>query len=422
MLKGAGGTAVLKAFNLLLTLVSGVLLARALGPENYGVYAFVLSLITLLALPTHAGLPTLLVRETAKNQLKQNWGLLRGLLKLANTFVWGYSIIVALIAAAFASWFWLGAETARADSFVWALLLLPLIAFEGIRTSTLRGLRWVVSSQLPEQIIRPLVMVSLLSVTLLFGKEITSVTAIQFNAIAAFIAFIIGVLFLLKALPVEARHTEPEYSIKPWAASLLPLSLFAGLKMLDSQVSILFLGFLGTSEEVGLFRVAATGATLVAFGLTAVNMALAPQVARLYNAGEIEKLQRIITLSTRAVAAISFPVAFVFIVWGEDLITLVFGAEYASASTALAILCVGQLVNASAGSVALVLNMTGNDKKTVIGAVIALISNLLCAFILIPLFGLIGAAIGYSVSLAVWNIILCYQTKKVTGINTFLIG
>lgn len=422
LLKATSGTAGLKGINILLTLVTGILLARTLGPENYGIYGFVVSLVTLLGLPTKAGLPTLLVRETAKNQMNQNWRLIRGLFKLSNIFVFSYSLVIAAVAGIFVWWQWGGEDVIKANTFLWALLLLPLVAYEGVRTGTLRGLRWVVSSQLPEQLIRPLVMILLIGSCLLMGKELTSITAIQFNTFAALAAFIVGAYFLNKALPKDVKKATSEYDFKPWAASLVPLSLFAGLKMLDSQVSIILLGFLGTVEEVGLFRVAATGAALVAFGLTAVNMALAPQVARLYNAGEMQKLQRTITLSTRAIAMVSFPVAIIFIVWGEELITLVFGIEYAGAATALAILCLGQLINASAGSVAVVLNMTGNDKKTLYGVLVALVSNVSLAFFLIPMLGIVGAAIGYAFSLSLWNVTLMYMAKKHTGLNTFLIS
>lgn len=422
LLRGTSGVAGLRFLNIALTLAVGILLARILGPQNYGIYTFILTLVTLLGLPTKAGLPTLLIRETAKNQLNQNWGLIRGLIKLANIFVFSYSIAISLIAGLTIWWYWkaTGSNT-EADTFLWALWLLPLIAFEGVRTGTLRGLRWVVSSQLPEQLVRPFMMILFLVAVLLLGEEITSITAIQLNAMAALIAFAVGAYFLIKALPKDVKQAKSEYAIRPWAASLMPLSLFAGLKMLDSQVSILFLGFLGTSEEVGLFRVAATGASLVSFGLIVVNMTLAPQVARLYEAREMKKLQRIITLSTRAVAAISFPVALIFILFGKPVISMVFGEEYVKAATALGILCVGQLVNATAGSVGLVLNMTGNDKLTFIASVIALLVHLLLAFILIPPFGLIGAAFSFAVSITIWNIILIFMTKRKVGINTFLV-
>lgn len=422
LLKGASGTAALKAVHIPLTLVTGILLARTLGPENYGIYAFVLSLITLLGLPANAGLPTLLVREIAKNHVHQHWGLIRGVFELSNIFVFSYSIAIATGAGLFVWWRWGGDEISQVNSFLWALLLLPLISYQGVRTGTLRGLRWVASSQLPENVVRPLVMIALIGSGLALGKTLTTVTAIQFNAVAAFVAFIVGAYLLKIALPVDVRKAERKYEIKRWSASLLPLSLFSGLQTLDSQVSILFLGVLSTAEEVGLFRVAATGASLVTFGLIAVNTALAPQVARLYQAGEMEKLQRTIILSTRAAALVSFPVALIFIFWGDDLITLVFGIEYIGAATALAILCVGQLVNASAGAVAVVLNMTGHDKKTLYGVLLALVSNVTLAFLLIPYLGIIGAAISYAFSLSLWNIALMYMVKKHTGLNTFLLS
>jgi O-antigen/teichoic acid export membrane protein len=358
----------------------------------------------------------------ATNQLNQKWGLMQGLLKLSNRFVFGYSLVAVAVATAWVLGVSEGEQDAKAKAFLWAFWFLPLIAFEAVRSGSLRGLRWIISAQFPEKIVRPIAMIALVGSTLLIGAELTVVTAMQFNLIGAFAAFIVGALLLAKAFPQQANVAKPEYTIKLWAVSFLPLSLIAGLKMLDSQVSILFLGFLGSTEDAGLFRVAATGAGLVGFGLTAVNMALAPQVARLYRAGELEKLQRIITLGTRAVAAISFPVAIVFIFWGKEVITLVFGAEYSNAAIALAILCVGQLVNASAGSVALILNMTGNTNKTIYGVLMALIINTLMALTLIPRFGLTGAALGYSVSMSVWNATLMYMAKKHVGINTFFLA
>jgi O-antigen/teichoic acid export membrane protein len=422
LLKGVTGTAGLMAINVLLLLVISMLLARALGPENFGIYTFILAIIALLSLPTKAGLSDLLLRETARNQLNQNWGLIRGLLKLANSFVFCYSVALAVAAGLFVWWLWGGTGNVKANSFLWSLWLLPLIAFEGARTGTLRGLRWVVSSLLPEQLIRPLLLVVLSGAALLLEKEITPITAIQYNLVAAVAAFAAGAFLLFKALPKDVRQAKAEYAIKPWAASLMPLSLFAGLQMLDSQISILLLGVLAKPEDVGLFKVAVTGASLVAFGLIAVNMTLAPQIARLHSAGEMEKLQRMVTLSTRVVVTLSFPVAFAFIFWGEELISLVFGVEYVGAAMALSILCVGQMVNASTGSVALILNMTGNDRKTLPAVCAALLVNSLFSILLIPIFGLTGAAIGYATSMVIWNSILFFVTKRVTGINTFFLG
>jgi O-antigen/teichoic acid export membrane protein len=65
--------------------------------------------------------------------------------------------------------------------------------------------------------------------------------------------------------------------------------------------------------------------------------------------------------------------------------------------------------------------MTGNDKSTVLGAATALVVNFMLAIILIPLLGLSGAAIGFAVSLTIWNVILMVMVKKKVGITTFLV-
>ncbi len=421
LLKGVGGAAGLRLLNMPLMLLSSVLLARALGPENFGVYSFVLSLIALIGLPTRAGLPTLLIRETAKSHVQQNWALMNGLLKLSDRLVLVFSVVVVLLAGLAMHWFWTDADTTQGSTFLWALCLIPLLALANIRTGMLRGLRWVVISQVPEQIIRPAALICMLSIALLAGNSITAITAIQFNIAGAALAFVFAAYALTKARPATVRQAGASYTTRAWLMSLAPLSLFAGLRMLDTQSTILLLGVLGSAQEVGLFKVAATGAGLVAFGLSTINLAIAPQIARLFHAGEMAKLQRMITVTTRAATLISLPVTIIFVLWGEHLIRLLFGASYIAAAPALAIICVGQFINASCGSVALVLNMTGNDKATLNSAIIALLLNASLTALLVPVFGLVGAALGYTVSLSAWNIILALVTKRKTGLNTFVL-
>jgi len=154
--------------------------------------------------------------------------------------------------------------------------------------------------------------------------------------------------------------------------------------------------------------------------MTAVNMAMSPHLARLFHEGNMETLQRMIIVSTRLVALTSFPVAVAFIFWGETIISFIFGPEYSGAGVALAILCIGQLVNASAGPVATLLNMAGKDRVTVLVSMIALGVNIALGVTLIPLYGITGAALSFAVSVSSWNIILMFVAKKQLGINTYL--
>jgi O-antigen/teichoic acid export membrane protein len=82
VLKRAAAFVALKFAGLAFGLATAAILGRLLRPEQYGLYLFALSTITLLALPVQVGLPQLLVREIAKNQLAEKWGLIRGIVRL----------------------------------------------------------------------------------------------------------------------------------------------------------------------------------------------------------------------------------------------------------------------------------------------------------------------------------------------------
>jgi O-antigen/teichoic acid export membrane protein len=99
-------------------------------------------------------------------------------------------------------------------------------------------------------------------------------------------------------------------------------------------------------------------------------------------------------------------------------ILALFGSGFTSGSTSLAILAGGQFVNVVTGSVGFILMMCGYEKlmrNTILG--IALL-NMLLNFLLIPWFGVNGAAIATAVSLALMNLILVFIVYRKLKIMT----
>ena len=56
----------IKVGNLFLSLMVGIVLARVLGPAEYGVYSYIMAISGLLIIPAQFGFPTLVTREVAK--------------------------------------------------------------------------------------------------------------------------------------------------------------------------------------------------------------------------------------------------------------------------------------------------------------------------------------------------------------------
>lgn len=94
-----------------------------------------------------------------------------------------------------------------------------------------------------------------------------------------------------------------------------------------------------------------------------------------------------------------------------------FGSEFTSGSTALSILVFGQLVNAAAGSVGLLLVMTAHEREAAIGMGVGLSLNVLLNTLLIPLWGIEGAAGASATSMIVWNLWLAVRVHRRLGLD-----
>lgn len=423
------GSVGLKVSHAFLMLLSSVLLARILGPEGYGIYSFAYAVVMLLAVPCQAGLPTLLVRDVSKYETAERWGLIRGLLRRSNQGV--ALLTVAIAGTAVVVVLALGDRVSQTlvITFFWALILLPLMALGNLRGAALRGLRRVVQGLLPEQLIRPaLLVLGLLALLVLQrmvwqGKaDITPAMTMALHAGAALVAFVTGAWLLARWLPDEVRAADPVYRTRAWMGSVLPLTLLASIELVNTQTDIVLLGVLGTAEEVGVYRVVSHAATLIIFSLTAVNMVVGPYFAQEHAAEDRAGLQRLATWTARIVLATALPVGLTLIFLGEEILAVLFGQAYSGGAIALTILAVGYLVNAVVGSVGTLLKMTGYEHDTVRGSAIAAGLNVVLNLILIPLFGIEGAAIGTATSVTVLNLILYRRVRIRLGITSVAWG
>jgi O-antigen/teichoic acid export membrane protein len=190
------------------------------------------------------------------------------------------------------------------------------------------------------------------------------------------------------------------------------------MQLINGRTDILMLGFFREDADVGIYRVASQIAALVVFGLQIINSIQGPHIAHLYAQGEMKTLQRMITRSAQLVFMIALPSVLIIVVFGPFVIRTLYSPEFSDAYLPLVILCVGQLVNASAGSVGSLLNMTGHEKETTKSVFIGATVNLVLNLILTPLWGPIGAATATTVTLIVWNVIMWHKVRVLVGIES----
>ena len=331
LIKSFMGVGAMKLFSIPIGLATSIILARTLGPEGFGQYAFVIALIPLIALPVSGGLPQLLTREVATFAHSKSWSLYQGALRASHVWVF-------FIAAAILIGYWvLGVvlQLLPSDG-KWsllpiALMMVPLSGLAAVRTGTIKGLGFPAYAEIPVQLIQPVVMLGLFTVLALYG-DLDAKSAIWSQVAGGALIFVIASWMFFKIQPSDAKGVAATYQVGRWKRALLPFSMIALVSTFNAQIGIIALGFLSADEQVAAMRVAERGGQFVAMSLMLVNMVIAPYIVGAYRDGDQVLLQNLARKSARGSLFLALPVAGILIVGGDPLIRLAFGEEYATIS------------------------------------------------------------------------------------------
>jgi O-antigen/teichoic acid export membrane protein len=175
------------------------------------------------------------------------------------------------------------------------------------------------------------------------------------------------------------------------------------------------LGILRPPSVTGTYSVAARVVIGVSIGLPALNLALAPFFARQLGDRDRGPLGDLYGVAARWGAILTFvPLAVVFAYRREILGFLDPGLV--PGSTVITILIFGFLFNAACGPVGNVLNMSALNRLVLVDSLITVGANVALNLILIPAWGMNGAALAWSLSLGLVNVLMVSQVHRRLGV------
>ncbi len=423
LIKGAAGGFILQVGFAGFAFLNAIILARVLGADGYGAFANAMAWVSLLTIPATFGFGILLVRDTAIYRSQGKWGLLKGLLHFSNRIVLGLSVVLALIGAGVAGWMFASPAQAMMRHTIWiALLLLPLFALYNLREAVMRGLEHVIRARFPGMIVRPgLLLLGIVAIYFFRPQQLSAQAAMAVNVGAGEIALVLSIFFLRSVFPKEAKAATPEYTSRPWLKAAFPMLVYGGAQIVLGQTDIVMLGAMRGAHEVGLYAVANRMALIIGYTMMAAEIIIAPIIARLYAKADKEKLQNILTKAVRISFFSILPFGIIFIFAGNYVLQF-FGKEFIVANSALSILTIGRLVHVALGPGALLLSMTGHEKSVANIVAIAAFLNIIANSVLIPLYGINGAAIASAVSLILMRIALSLYALQRTNINVTIVN
>jgi O-antigen/teichoic acid export membrane protein len=420
--RGAAGAFSLKVVGTGASLLAQLVLARALGAESYGVYAYVLAWIMLLALLATLGFQQGLLRFAAAYLAQERWALLHGVVRYAQTRVAIAGVAVAAAGTALIVGFQRHLPTELGDAFLIGLIVVPVLALLQVCSSLLRAYGKVLAAIAPNLLLRHLfVLVGIAPLAVIQAGNVGAPAAMAVTLAAMVLTLAIAGWWLRRARPGEMAGAPIAEERALWLSATRFMLLIAVAQALMERADILLLGWLAGTTEAGIYSVAHRIALLVTFVLTSVNIIFAPTIAALYAQEDRAGLQSLVTTTAWWTTLSSLAIALPLLVLAEFVLGL-FGGAFVAGSSALRILLLGQAVSAMAGSVGYLMIMTGQERQATYIILSATASNILLNLLLIPPFGIQGAAIANAITLIAWNVAMAVFTWRKLRIVPSVLG
>lgn len=397
-------------------MITSIFIARVYGAEMTGTLALINSFILLASIFTILGTQTSILRLIPEHIRKYSVTSAFKVYRKTQYLVVAASLITGC--ALFFSADWL-ADTILSKPQIAGFLSLAacfLVAKSAmdLNVSAVRGLRlnriFALLQLLPELSKLGIVIIC----TYLFFNDNIPVYALLASwFITALTGIsIMQVAFSRRVTPGDVVKNIPAKEI---LATSLPMLMTASMSFIIGKSGVIILGIFQSEAEVGYYSIAVTLATLTSFALHAINSMSASKYSELYHAEKIDELFYVAKKSNKLIFWTTVPILLCLVVLGHPIINLLYGHDFTVAYSALALLAVGQFVNSASGSTGMLMNMTGHQvalKNIMIGAAAI---NIAINLLLTPSYGMIGAAIAGSVSIAFWNIYALIFIKRKFG-------
>ena len=380
IIKGSSAAFILRIVGIAAGYVFTLLVTRTMGAKAWGIFALSLVVLQIASVIGRLGMDTALLRFTAEHTAKCEIGTLKEIYKKALTLVVTFSVLIAI------SVYFLSPILANkvfhkpylTNYFrIVSFIIIPFVLL-WIHSESIRGLKKIKEYMLLQQSGIFLIAVILFLVGLAFIKS--HFLPIVSYSISILILTITSIYLWRKYLTnlfITSKTSTPSTTSKTSYQSILsvsiPMLFSSSLALIMGWTDTIMLGMFRSAQEVGMYNVALRVSMITSISLMAINTIAAPKFAEFWGKGDIKGLAKVAQQSTKLIFWTSFPILLLFLIFPKPILGI-FGEEFKAGTVALMILTVGQFVNAAAGSVGYILQMTGHQKfhqnVVLIGAII----------------------------------------------------
>ncbi len=408
----------------LLNLVLPVLITRNLDQGEAGVFFQATALFTIALTVGTFGADTGLVRYLPRAIVQRRPGDVRSTLSISVGPPLLLSTLLAVLMAVFATPIGsvaTGEDGGLADTFadvtVVLSLVLPVAVVYLLGLAASRGLGAIMPLVLIEKVGRTAVQTMACAVTLLMSTSVLLLTvAWAAPYVAALVVLAIWTVGRTRRVMAEvARQGPPEHRSGRLTADFwrfaAPRALSRAFTVALQRLDIVLVGALRGPADAALYAAATRFPILGLMFVQAIQQVMAPRISEFLTLGSIDRATTMYRTTTAWLILVSWPIYLTSVAFAPLLLDI-FGSGYDDAAAAVVILCLVMLVATACGPVDTVLLMGGRSGLSLLNTGLALVVTIGLDLLLIPAYGITGAAVGWAAGILVKNLMTLWQVQR----------
>jgi len=390
--KGGGITFIGKLFTNVIRLALAIVLARVLGTTQLGYYNLALSAGNIAMGIALFGLDASVIRfiaiMVARDDEEGTWESIQIGIGIS-LFL---SSVMGVLLYAFS--FYLSETVFNNPDFAPYLQLIsvfvPLLVVNDQLFNSLRGFKEFNLSVLAQYIYQPITRLIIVGVLLVVG--LNAKTAIASYGLATLTASGAMFYYLNRQFPLKRTLGVSKKVLKEIVVFSVPVWLSSLLVKFQGNIQTIFIGSLSTISGVGIFSVAGQISMVSGEFSSSINTTAKPIIAELNEKEDLPQMERIYQMANKWVVIAQLPIFLVMVMFPATLLSI-FGEDYTEGASALIILAIAGLIKVGTGMGGIIIDMTGYTKMKLVNSIIRLATFIILDLLLIPKWGVVGAAI-----------------------------
>lgn len=381
------------------------MLARYFGPKDLGLLSFIQSMSAVFLFLVVLGLDRFIIGSlVSSSRYKLSIILTSTIMRFIGWLI--YSICLFLCVFLFT----------KADSLIY-LMLLEVVSVFLLNVITVRYLLEADGSA--KELTFSLLASRVIGLTYLFlaiYNDFSFIEVCVFLPLQSLVRLVLNIVFLKKTINGAGRAKFNGKWAKDNLALAFPIMISGAIFPLFIQADILLIAFYLGDEAVGLYSAPMRIISQAGFVGVAIMAAVYPLLVVKYN-GDIEQFNSVVKIVAKFMFLVSFTASLLLYLSSELIINTLFGDKYLESIGVLKVLSWVVVFLISSKLYSALVIIQGNTKYELVKAIVAVTLNLLLNVLLIPDYGINGAAIASVVAYFFADFFSYYIFKQLKPIS-----